>query len=409
MNIDKKLLEKIEIVILLVATTKVFYVAPLPEVFLHSASNVLFGVVVTVIILLITFFRNKKVVFGKFGVDIVILYIILIINIIYMKFNYNYPIHTIVMAVMPFGLLLGYYCLTTFIETKRDFNDLLNIVEILAMILAIVLLIQELIFSLKGIFFLNVDMTSSFSMYGRLYDVSEGIIRVSCIISAYKLIRHKFSLVSLLSLLCCGAAVVLVDKSRIYILSIVLSIFGMIIFHSLNKSNVNYLKSFFYLILIGIGIVGIANVYYSIMNTLNNANDGSNYARTYAINYYFSLFKGVPRYIFTGLGVVVPSSDSWYYTLIKGPFGIYNYTDIGIFGIFASLGIFAVIWYIYIIIKSIYLSKRTPYKLLCWGLLIEMIVSIFTLTYFDASRLSSLMLLLVIVNSNYYISMRKKD
>ena len=96
----------------------------------------------------------------------------------------------------------------------------------------------------------------------------------------------------------------------------------------------------------------------------------------------------------------MPNIGEPYSNFIKGPLGIYNYSDIGIFGILASLGLGAVIWYIWCLAKGIFLSYKINDKVLCFGLIGEMIASMFTMTYFDSSRQFSLMLVLAIISIN---------
>ena len=202
----------------------------------------------------------------------------------------------------------------------------------------------------------------------------------------------------------CLLSIIFVDQSRIYLTAVLISIVFIAILNS--KNSLGFTKVLLYVILIILSVFIISNIYHSISDTLADANNGSNFARKEAIAYYLSNIKS---YFFTGYGLVVPDKYSMFYTFIKGPMGIYNYSDIGIFGIFASLGIFAVVWYVWILVKGIYLTckLKNRYSLLCWGLLIEMIISMFTMTYFDASRIFSFVLVLVIIS--YAASLKDKN
>jgi hypothetical protein len=126
----------------------------------------------------------------------------------------------------------------------------------------------------------------------------------------------------------------------------------------------------------------------SVISSIIDQQDGSGYARIGAIRYYLSKF---PHNLLFGLGLVIPNKNSEFFQIIKGPLGIYNYDDIGVFGIFASLGVTGFLWYVHILIKIWIMHKLTlEYSALFFGFSVLMIISMFTMSYLDNARIIGL-------------------
>lgn len=395
MKISKNFFEKLLIIILLTSSTRFFYITPLPKFFLQESSNVMCGAFFSVIIFVLFILLNKQLQLGKYGIEIWILYIIVLVNCVYMYVTYKYTITNLFYCIVPFLILLGYFPIIQFAKNRSNYFFLLKTIEVIALILSIILLLQKYKYDTNNDIFLKINLPLNFT--GRFYNVSEGIIRIAVIISAYQIISKNIRLLSLITLVFCALSIFLVDQSRIYLLSVIIGIFVMIsmnIVYSNKKSNV-----MIYVLLVAIGLFLIYSLYTSLTTTLNNFNDGSNYARRDAVTYYLSVIKD---HLWTGLGLYVPNIGEAYSDFIKGPLGIYNYSDIGILGILASLGLGAVIWYIWCLIKGLILSLKASDKVLCLGLISEMFISMFTMTYFDSSRQCSLMLVLALLSINSY-------
>lgn len=395
MKISKKFFEKLLIIILLTSSTRFFYITPLPKFFLQESSNVMCGAFFSVIIFVLFILLNKQLQLGKYGIEIWILYIIVLVNCVYMYVTYKYTITNLFYCIVPFLILLGYFPIIQFAKNRSNYFFLLKTIEVIALILSIILLLQKYKYDTNNDIFLKINLPLNFT--GRFYNVSEGIIRIAVIISAYQIISKNIRLLSLINLVFCALSIFLVDQSRIYLLSVIIGIFVMIIMnivYSNKKSNV-----MIYVLLVAIGLFLIYSLYTSLTTTLNNFNDGSNYARRDAVTYYLSVIKD---HLWTGLGLYVPNIGEAYSDFIKGSLGIYNYSDIGILGILASLGLGAVIWYIWCLIKGLILSLKASDKVLCLGLISEMFISMFTMTYFDSSRQCSLMLVLALLSINSY-------
>ncbi|NRN85379.1 O-antigen ligase family protein [Lactobacillus helveticus] len=382
--------------IFLVSVTKFFYLIPLPYPFSNEASNVSFSAFVAVIIFIIFLGRYQQIKVGKFGIAIGILFLILISNAFYMMNVYNLNLTSAFGSQFFYLMLLAYFPIIYFLKDEEQFYKFCTLLESISLILCVVLLCQNIIFKLNGRKFLQI--AAVIGVNGRIYSVAEGLIRISVIISAYKLLDSQLQVlrkkVSFFNLIVGIYSIILVDQSRIYLISIIISILTIIILGQQNKMDA--IKILFYVLLAICLIYLFYTMFQSLLSTMSDNNNGSNYARKEAIDYYIPLVK---KNFWTGIGNIVPNPSSTLFYYLKGPLGIYNYDDIGIFGIFVTLGIFGLGWYIWIIIKSLRIAKKAVHmKALLYGLWVEIIVSVFTMSYLDYSRIVSLVLFLSIMS-----------
>lgn len=379
-----------------IASNRFFYLLPLPQLLAQQVSNVLLLAIVSTIafFIYILFISYKD--YGRFGKEIIILYIIVLWNANYMYRTYNYSSTQILWGIIPFLILLGYFPVTYLIK-NYGLDPFARIIEIISIILGIVAITQIIVYRLNGNIFLNIITSSNFN--GRLSGICDGVMRVGILVSLYQFIENRKSLrLHILNFIISLLCIIFVDQSRIYLMSVLIGVLFMIIAKDYHKRKA-YFDYFIYLLTFIAIAIFLQVIINSLLNTLSDANNGSNYARRYAIEYFFSQY---PTHFWSGLGIVVPDESNIYYHLITGIYGIYNYNDVGIFGLMASMGIFAVAWYIWIIIKSFILTKKSKHKLLNVGLIVELLVSIFTMSYLDRGLLVSLMMFLAIIGSGQY-------
>lgn len=383
MIIQKKKILQFFIILTLLSVIRFFYVLPLPSILAGYYSNLYLFTIVSMLTICI-YFLLYKVKMYSYGLEIILFFLILLINAIFMISFYNYSWFKVVGNLSYFIILADYFPFMKYIEIY-GVKKFIKIIETISLILGIILISQEIIYYLTGHIFLKITVPANFS--GRFYGVSEGFIRISVILSAYSIINSDFKIknsLSWLNLISSISCIIFVDQSRIYLVSVVAASLIMIALKFRSKLS---LRKIFIVIL---SVVGVVLAAMSIRTTLNDPLDGSNFARRDAISYYLLQMQ---RHVFTGLGVIVPGQDSWYFNFLRGPQGIYYYTDIGIFGIYASLGIFGAIWYIWVHVKGLFIKSK--YSLLKYGLFVESICSFFTLSYLDKGRLISMVLFLV--------------
>lgn len=385
------------IYLILLGYCKFFYIIPLKgTVFTDIPANILLSATIAVFsFVVLVAMKGKQIIVGEFAKEILALFLILAINSVSMLATYHYPILKILWADIIFLVLLGYFPLIAYIK-KNSLNQLISIIESITIILALILLLQFFIYRATHIVFLSLDLHSL--SFDRFRGPGDGLIRISIILSAYKLIKEKNrDFRSILNFLLCLAVIIIVDRSRMYLLTIIITISAMILI--LYRKKLMAKKSTMIIVFAVTSLVILGYLYISLRNTLMNAHDGSNYARRGAIIYYFQTLSNHWWTWFTGLGIVEPKPGDGRYFLIHGPQGIYYYADIGIFGTLASMGILGLVWVIWVAIKGLLIaSYRNDFKALYYGLMIEMIFSWLTsMSYFNDVRLIGLTLLLSIM------------
>ncbi len=391
------------IALFLVADSRFFYLLPLPDIFGGVASNKTFIGLVSLICFIWMALVTKKINVGKYANLILFLYVFLFCQAFFEKYRFQYSTSSILFNLIPFLLFLMYFTINTFLDDKKSFKLFCLLCEWTTIFLSICLLLQLLVYNKMHFLFLNFTLSDWYTKYhvtasGRFAGVSEGYIRIAVLISFFNILNgsRKGKGIAISSFLLAISDIIFVDQSRVYIIQTVISLFFMYLIAKKNKINVNVILTI--IIFAMLATVILIPKFNSIIDTLNNSSDGSNYARIGAIYYYLSF---IGNYLFTGLGEYIPDEGTSQYYFIKGGQGIYNFDDIGIFGVLASMGILILIWYLLVIIKNFRLSfliKDRNEKALAFGLSIMMLTGIFTASYLDRERLISLVLTMTIIN-----------
>ncbi|EGW37825.1 O-antigen ligase family protein [Desulfosporosinus sp. OT] len=231
---------------------------------------------------------------------------------------------------------------------------------------------QSMLYAYKGIvFFGGIDL----SWTGFL---STNLLRISLISIPNFMIVYNFSVIlekkgkSLnyiqfaLGMFCLLA----IQQTRAYDVVIIASCIIMYTFKSRNPVRV--LRN---VLIACVVLIAILNTNYaqellrSFINDSSNVKMSSNLARLYAYPYYWSCFLNNPL---VGSGFAAPERYSY---ITNGPLGIASYSDTGIVGIIAQLGIFGLMIYGTYIIRMIYIvvmmqkKNALQYNTFCLGIL----------------------------------------
>ncbi len=394
--------------IFLLADCRLFYLVPLPSFLAGAGSNkALAGIISLMVFIIFACTSLEKFKLGRFGGSIFFFLLFLFFQGYVEHLNYGYKFSSILFSILPFFTLLMYFLFIRLFE--NNLVDFIRIAEKIALILGVLLLLQLVYYDIYHSLWLHFTMSDWYTIYhptapGRFYSVAEGFIRVMPLLSMYLVLDENiptqktdyFSIVVLI------LVIAFVDQSRIYLIATLISM--LIMYASLNSSKISSGRFLGIIILILLASLVVIPKLQSIVSSLTDPSNGSNYARFGAISYYWSLMKS---YWLTGLGIVIPDEYSQYYTLIKGPNGIYNFDDIGLFGILAAFGVIILIWYLTLLIRNFSTAKKVsdPYlKALSFGLLIQLLICVFTESYLDVPRLFALTITMSIISVASYHS-----
>ena len=167
---------------------------------------------------------------------------------------------------------------------------------------------------------------------------------------------------------------------------------------------VYYIKrhiSISYFIVVSIAILGALNTIAFKLSSIFSSiadNTGSWFARIEASAHFLKL--GFENFIF-GIGTLDPEQIPAAYTYVRGNEGIYYADDVGLFGLFGLFGIMGLILYILILVKIYNCSKYAANnKPLLMGIFLCMLLSSILSSYFDRTRLLTLLLSMVVCELN---------
>lgn len=395
---------KILLILFFLFDVRLMFLIPLPAKFAGAGTNKMLLSVYS-IILFFLFAGSRKLYLGKYTNCITSLFFIIFLNTVNAFLSFGYSVTQLLWTAMPFFLLLLYFVLMNILKSEDYLHFFIKAGEIIWSIVCILFLIQRILYLRNKAIILQLEgMLSNYYYWHpelgfRIYSVFEGFLRVFILCIGFICINKHFKHCKseIICLILSIAAVVLVDRSRYYLFTLILGLIAIFLWSS--RGSKHFKKNIIAAFAIIVGFVFLNKIFASMSQSISD-NTGSSFARSGAISYYMNLLK--THFLF-GLSMVSPDKGSSMYYIVHGPAGYFHYDDIGLIGTYAKLGIFALVWYIYIIIKTIYLvvNTRGNNKALSVGLIIMMLVSSITQSYLDPQRLMSLLFTFIFIELNY--------
>ena len=372
--------------ILVLVEFRFFYLFPLPEIFSGSSSNKFLVSILCICIFFVYIIIYKKIELGLFGKYLILLFIVLVILILNEFAGRKYNIGAIIWYYLPFCILMVYFPFKKWIAEDKNYKYFIKFTSVASIILCILFIYQ--VISAKNNIFLYIDDMYRYNnqMKLRIYGVTDGLLRVFSIILLNDIFKNRFKniMLELFAFILIISSMIIVEQARFYLICIILSC--LLLYINYYGLKVNFTTMFIGILIFSLSFFFLYKNSASILGSINE-NTGSSYARMDAIKYYLeNIFD---NFIF-GFGRIIPDQWSNKYLIVKGPYGIFNYDDIGIVGVLASMGAIIFLWYIFVAIKmiSVY-RKSTPIsKSLIFLFLISMLIS----SYLDNTRIICLAL-----------------
>lgn len=388
MKVKTASLYKVAIIMILILDVCAFYLVQLPESIsqYNSTYNKTLIGALSVILAFICFFRHQER-YNDYGfVKKYCAFCISLAILLLFHGTIKYPSQGIMSLLRGcdflFLVLLAIPILYV-LMAELDFEGFMNTLNYITLIWYFVLILQSVVYSANG----NV-----FLLYGSSADklwIRNGRIRYPLfalgnlmifynfyilILSGYK---KKKKIISFIAFILGVYSNLFIQQTRALEFTMVLTIAVMYLLQSNNKMKVlrNYA-----VVLIGVIILlasGILNDFFSsftagetVKNTL---------VRQEAIVYYLQYWKQHPL-----VGMGVTNSE----LLTRGPQGVYYMSDVGIIGLMAKCGIFAILLNIMLMfrwVKIILRIRKTIYyeiNILLIGLLLYFFVPSYTISFF---------------------------
>lgn len=394
---------KIAIFIFLLIDCRFFYLVEFPGMLGGASSNKFMLAVTSIVIFTFFVVCKRNLNLGRYKNVILMFYVILLLNIFNMKIKWGYRNTQILWFCIPYCILLMYFVVREYLKKENNYKVFVNIAEVFCIIVGILMIIQVAYWNVNHKLFLFVNVNDyylyHYNVNLRLYGYCDGLMRITLPLSIYEIIYSNFKFknnkIHYISAFIIFISILYVDQSRIYLIIELVALFVMYITFKEKKLKVNRKRFIFLVILAIIAIYILRNNVISVFSSLFDLRNGSRYARVGAISHFIESWTD---WFFSGYGIVIPDEQTKAYSIIKGNMGIYNYDDIGIFGVAVSLGIFAFVWYLYVLFSLWKMSKaKTKYHSLNKGIFTVFLLSMFTQSYLDNGRIISMMLTLAIV------------
>lgn len=347
----------------------IFYWFPYPEKFLYGAFFRIEVAMWALFLCLVIYIRNRerKVISSNYlGFMLFGSIVSVVMTSIHSIFEYPAQgiFDTIGQSFRFLWIFLAYPILYYAKVIDNGFQKLINMLNVIAFIWMITIMIQTISYNITGTFLFNFQN----------YFYSDNITRNGVRISLSSCFGTFFVLYNTLALLAKNdeggmskkysvvfvaigwPLLFLVQQTRTQSFLSIVCLVVMIIYKShLTKRQLLLVIAFVVIALYAIQSGVVSTFFGSFSSTGKDAN--STVSRLGASEYYWSIFVENPLW---ALGF---AHITYYFNLIRGPFGLYYLNDVGIFGTIAQLGIFIIPIYVIPVIRMIYIWVKCKKRL----------------------------------------------
>ncbi len=399
----KKSIFLMSIFILICAENKLFFLIPLPYIFASGTSNNTLLSLAALLISSVFFLERKRIALGYWGKTIIAMYVIVIGSFFHAYLRFGYRATQIIWSFTPFFLFLLYFPGKELLKKRGYLDIFIRCLEINSIIMSLLFTIQVFYYKGSDTIFLKLqDMIRYQYIYTqdiglRIYNVFDGTTRVLILVAAYRSIRKGFKgcILDIVSFLAMLSAIIFVDRSRYYLMIVLLCCF--IMYVKYNRGKVNRDRAILAICATIVGLVLIGGRLLSVIESITE-NTGSWYARAEGYLHFLGVFLKHP---ILGISPIEPEATSHLYQFVRGDAGIYFQDDIGMMGIVANFGLLGMLWFLNTIWKAIRLYMRTKKdKVLSLGILVALLLAIPLNSYLDRTRITSFVLTMLLLEIN---------
>ncbi len=402
-KIKKKNIKYLPIIIFFLAECRLFYLISLPTILVSGSTNKILVAITSVIFFVLYVVKKRKLQIGYFGKEVFLIIITTSISAILSSFRFGYSETQIAWGIIPYLMLLLYFPARLYLKDKFTMERFIVIGEICTIIMAVLFLYQySKYIGLNSVFLKFQNIIPDRYIWNpylgmRVRNIFDGFDRVFVLIVVYRIVKKKFKKCKLdiFSYIAIIASILVIDQSRSYIVIVLISTMVILVYYIKRHISISYF------IVVSIAILGALNTIAFKLSSIFSSiadNTGSWFARIEASAHFLKL--GFENFIF-GIGTLDPEQIPAAYTYVRGNEGIYYADDVGLFGLFGLFGIMGLILYILILVKIYNCSKYAANnKPLLMGIFLCMLLSSILSSYFDRTRLLTLLLSMVVCELN---------
>ncbi|MCR4702122.1 MAG: hypothetical protein K5665_00485 [Saccharofermentans sp.] len=380
-----------------------FYLIPLPTVLVAGTTNKNLLAVFSLVAILYFLLRTKKISFGYFGYTFSLIFITIAASTLLSSFEFGFKTTQVLWGIIPYLILLLYFPGKKYLSDEDIREQFIVIGELCTLLIAALFLFQYVQYKNHHTLFLNLPNMIPDHYYWhpedglRIRNTFDGFFRVFSLIIADRIFAKKFKKCTLdvFSLISMLLVILIIDRSRSYLVIVMLSAIAMLIYRAKRKTT----KALFLLgsVTLIAGVAVISNKLSSIFSSISD-NTGSWFARVEGVVHFTKI--GLEHF-FLGIGMADPEAIASVEKYVRGPEGIFYADDVGIVGVFALTGVIGLVLYLLFIAKVFKCFRNADRnKALLFGLFICLILSSVLSSYFDRSRITALVLTAVFCEIN---------
>ena len=393
----------IPIVLFYLCEFRFFFLLPLPNVLYAGSTNKNLLAVFSLMAFFWFLLRVKKFTWGQFGAVFLLIFITVAASTALSAIEFGYKITQVLWGIIPYFILLLYFPAKKYLADEDIYERFIVIGDVCILFVSALFMIQKIKYTGSGSVFLRLtDMIPDHYIWHpdegiRVRNIFDGFCFFFILVLADRIIAKKFrkSILDMLTFLAILAMIALIDRSRQYLVIVLVSVFVIFIYRSKKKITAA-------LFLVGTFAVagGIAVISGKVISIIESilGNSGSWFARVEGAAHYLSVAM---EHFFFGIGMADPESIPAAEKYVRGVGGIYYPDDVGIVGVFALLGVIGVSLYVFVIARTFKAFKCAENnKALILGLCVCFVLSSFLSSYFDRTRVTALVLTAVLCDIN---------
>jgi hypothetical protein len=323
---------------------------------------------VSILYILAYILINKRLYLGSYGRIAIPFVIFIVIQYVYTFLRYGQFLSEINPTKIYYFAILIYFALVITFRRKENFEWFIRFLAICTIFMCCLLLYQRVYYITTGNLFLYTDAVRANTLVyeirslGLRFNAGNGIVTFSTAIYTAYLFRKKsdrsiFELLYKVAAILGYLTVLLVFQSRVLIIIMSFILFLNILVRGFRQKIFRVLFIIFAVSFMVIMLSTNSAIINQVIGV--SVDEGSYWAREGAVSYYIKIFLQNPL---LGLGLVV-SNTIELNNLVHGPSGYFYYSDVGMIGNLAELGIFVLLWFLALLYSFYKQSKKySDYK-----------------------------------------------
>lgn len=356
-----QLLDKLFMIATLVLFFKFFYlVSDADSILLKGNSDGRYDVImlITFIYLVAYAIFDRQFLMGSYGRFVVIFILFILIQYCYTFFSYGQDFSVFSPTKIYYLSVMIYFGYNRAFIRRNNFEFFINAMAVFSIVMCLLLLCQRVYYIATGELFLYNDAVRAGTFvyeirnFGLRFNAGSGMITfITCFFTAYLTKKNDekgifpviYKIAAILGYIVC----LVIFQSRVSIVVLFIVLFFNI--WNMEFKNIR-IKALFITFVVVLALCFLATNSSVVQKIIGiSSSEGSFWARTGALQYFIKKFLDNPVF---GIGLVAsatPALDE----LVHGTEGFFYYSDMGMIGNLAELGIFVLIWFVAFLVKLV--------------------------------------------------------